>query len=102
MVNVVIVLNLLLALGCWWLVGNLWQLRRSFAHAANVLAGAEQKTYKVLHAAPPAIANGQRGTRHLRQQYQRLERQLQQMERVLTVLSLGQRWYRQQCRQSSR
>jgi hypothetical protein len=98
MVTVVVVLNLLISLlclyGAWWV----WNLRRSLAAATKVLTDAERSTYAVLHGAPNAISQGQLGSRGLRDRYQQLELQLQQVQKVLGLLGLVQSFWRSQSR----
>lgn len=94
MITLVITFNLLLALGCFYLAWKVWQFRRAVATTADVLLLAEKNTHAVLHGAPDAILKGQMGTHQLRQSYQRLEPQYQQVRRALTLLSLGQTVWR--------
>lgn len=98
MLTIVVTLNLLLALGCFYLAWKVWQFRRSIATAADALLIAEQNTHAVLHGAPDAILKGQIGTRQLRQSYEQLAPQYQQARRALALLSLGQTVWRQRSR----
>jgi hypothetical protein len=94
-VNLVVAINLLLALGGLYLATWLWQLRRSLAQVSQTLDEAERNTYNALHGAPEAIAQGQIGTRELRQQLQRSGSQLRRLRQVVgliaTVRNLGGR-----------
>jgi hypothetical protein len=94
-VNLVVAINLLLALGGFYLAMWLWQLRRSLAQVSQTLDEAERNTYNALHGAPEAIAQGQIGTRELRQQLQRSGAQLRRLRQVVgliaTVRNLGSR-----------
>lgn len=94
MVTLVVTINLLLALGCFYLAWKVWQFRRAIAIAADALLIAEQRTHAVLHGAPDAILRGQVGTHQLRQRYQQLEPQYQQVRKALALLSLGQTVWR--------
>ncbi|WP_073074261.1 hypothetical protein [Phormidesmis priestleyi] len=94
MVTTVVTINLLLALGCFYIAWKVWQFRRAIATAADALLIAEQHTHAVLHGAPDAILRGQIGTHQLRQSYQKLEPQYQQVRRALALLSLGQTVWR--------
>jgi hypothetical protein len=91
MLQVVVVFNVLVSLLCWYVAWQVWNLRRALALAAQVLTLAELSTYDVLHNAPNAISVGQLGVHGLRERYQQLELQLQQVQQVLTLLGLGQR-----------
>lgn len=98
MVIVVLILNVLIALLCFYVAGRVWQLRSALARAADALAIAERYTRRVLSGAPDAILCRQQGVDQLHQQYQRVVLQLQQVERILALLGLGQvvwRWYAQ-------
>lgn len=94
MLTLVITFNLLLALGCFYLAWKVWRFRQTIATVADALLLAEKNTHAVLHSAPDAILKGQIGTYQLRQSYQRLEPQYQQVRRALTLLSLGQTVWR--------
>lgn len=102
MLTVVLVLNGVIALSCLYVAWQLWRIRRVLARVADTLTAVERSTYKVLHRAPRAIANGQTGTRKLRQKYRQLEAQLQQVEQVLALLQFGQRAWQQRSRQVRR
>jgi hypothetical protein len=92
-VSWVVAINLLLALGGFYLAMWLWQLRRSLAQVSHSLDEAERNTYNALHGAPEAIAQGQIGTRELRDQLQRSGSQLRRLRQVVgliaTVRNLG-------------
>jgi hypothetical protein len=94
----VVVINLLLALFCFYLAWKVWQFRRAIANAADALLIAEQNTHNVLHGAPDAILKGQIGTSQLRQRYQQLEPQYQKARQALALLSIGQTIWRQRVR----
>lgn len=90
MVTVVVVLNVLISLLCLYVAWQVWNLRRTLAAVVNAIAIAERNTYTVLHGAPNAIYKGQLGVHGLRERYQQLELQLQQVQKILTVLGLLQ------------
>lgn len=89
MLMAVVVVNVLLALFCFYVAWQVWQLRRALSQAADALLAAEKNTHNVLYGAPQAILGGQVGTRQLRQQYQQLKPKYQQVRQALTLLSLG-------------
>jgi hypothetical protein len=86
-VNLVVAINLLLALGGFYLAMWLWQLRRSLAQVSHSLDEAERNTYNALHGAPEAIAQGQSGTRELREQLQRSGSQLRRLRQVVGLIA---------------
>lgn len=98
MLTLVVMFNLLLALGCFYLAWKVWQLRRAIAAVTNALLTAERNTHAVLHGAPNAILKGQVGTHQLRRSYQKLEPQYRQVKQALALLSLGQTVWRQRAR----
>ncbi len=98
MIMTVVVINLLLALFCFYLAWKVWQFRRAIAKAANTLLIAERNTHHGLHGAPDAILKGQIGTSQLRQRYQQLEPHYQKARQALALLSLGQTVWRQRIR----
>ena len=90
MLTVVVALNVLISLLCFYVAWQLWNVRRALAVAADAVANAERDTYNVLHGAPNAIGQGQVGIQGLRVSYQQLEIQLQRVQQVLALLSLVQ------------
>lgn len=94
MLTFVLIFNLLLAALCLGVAWQVWTLRRTLAHVADVLTSAEQKTRRVLQRAPNSIRRGQLNIYELRQQVQQLEPQLQQLQRVSGLLQLGQLLWR--------
>jgi len=96
MVAVVIVINLLIATGCWYVAWRVWKLRSALSKAADALISAERATHRVLSGAPQGIGRGETGVRHLRQQYRLLEVKLLRVQQILKLLGLGQlvwQWY---------
>ena len=102
MVTIVVVLNVLISLLCLYVAWQVWNLRRTLAAVVDALTIAERNTYAVLHGAPNAIYKGQLGVHGLRERYQQLELQLQQVQKVLTVLGLLQSLLRSGVRLRSR
>lgn len=102
MVMVVLVLNGLLALLGLYVFWQVCRWRSTLSKAADALTVAERVTHRVLRGAPQAIATGQLGTAQLRQHYQLLVLQLQQVQQILDLLGLGQLVWRQYRRQSCR
>ncbi|MBD2097255.1 hypothetical protein H6F90_19325 [Trichocoleus sp. FACHB-591] len=102
MVITVVVINLLVSCFCFYAAWQIWKLRRTLAQVANALTASERSTHSVLYGAPTGILQGQRGVNQLRQQYQKLELQLQKVQQVLGLISLGQGVWRQQVRRSQR
>lgn len=95
MVAVVLIINLIISLICLYVAGKIWRYRQILAKVADKVNAADRGTYRVLHSAPNAIIKGQKGTRSLRQKYQQLEIQIQQLQKIMVILRLGQKiWVR--------
>ncbi|HBB30924.1 MAG TPA: hypothetical protein DDZ80_28100 [Cyanobacteria bacterium UBA8803] len=94
MLTVVVILNVLISLLCFYAAWRIWKLRRALAIAADAISSAERNTHKVLNGAPTAIERGQSGVGGLRERYQQLEIQWQRVEQVLTLLVVLQRIWR--------
>ncbi|MBD1912630.1 MULTISPECIES: hypothetical protein [unclassified Leptolyngbya] len=89
MLTIVVLANIVLSLLCLYAAWRIWRFSQVLSHAANVLSNAEQNTHQVLYGAPEAIFQGQLGVAQLRQRYQQLIPQLQQVRQALTVVNLG-------------
>jgi len=94
MIVIVIIINILIALFNFYLAWRIWKIRPKIAGATKAILAADRNTYKVLHIAPKTIALGQKGSQAWRQQYQKLEIQLQQTRQILGLLSFGQQLWR--------
>jgi hypothetical protein len=102
MVTIVVILNLAIALCCFYVVRWVGRWRRRFARAANALEAAERHTHRVLRNAPEAIRQGQLGTYQLRQEFQALELKLLRARQVLSLLGMGWFLWQQQGRSRQR
>jgi len=94
MVTVILILNVLTGLVCLFVAWKIWQLKTQLATIANTLLAVERSVYNVLHGAPGYIQKGQSGTHSLRIKYQGLGYKLQQLQKILALLSLGQALWR--------
>ncbi|NJP09868.1 MAG: hypothetical protein HC866_10595 [Leptolyngbyaceae cyanobacterium RU_5_1] len=90
MVIFVVITNVLIGLVCLFIAWKVGQFRRTLARATDTLLSVEQAIHHVLYPAPDAIRKGQVGTNQLRQRYQQLGLQLERVQRILSLLSLGQ------------
>lgn len=93
MVAVIVGINLVIAMLCWYVAWQLWLLRRTLANVAEALLIAERNTHNVLYGAPDAIATAQQGSYQLRQSYQRLRVQISQLQRILSLVAVGQTFW---------
>jgi hypothetical protein len=90
MVTLVVIFNLVLALLNFYIAWRIWQIRRVLVGVTHTISAAERNTRGGLQGAPRAIAQGEKGTRGLRQQYQRLQLQLERLGQILALIGLGQ------------
>ncbi|MGA7934707.1 MAG: hypothetical protein WCA35_14275, partial [Kovacikia sp.] len=89
MLTLVLILNGLIGLGCLLIAWQLWMLKNRFARAADILISVEKSVHRVLHGAPGYIGRGQSGTHRLRHNLKQLEPQLQRIQQMMTLLSVG-------------
>ncbi|MEC4982740.1 MAG: hypothetical protein SAJ37_23870 [Oscillatoria sp. PMC 1068.18] len=94
----VVVCNLAIAVINLYLAWRIWKIRRVLAQVTITLNNVERSIYNIFHPAPRLIYLGQKGTSNLRGRYQKLQVQLQRVQLLLTVLSLGLAAFRQQNR----
>lgn len=94
MLAAVLMVNALIALICFCAAWQIWRIRRKLAQVTKALTLYERSTHAVLNGAPTGIGMGQKGIYQLRQQYQQLEPQMQKLQRVLSLVSLGQTVWR--------
>ncbi|MBD2313984.1 hypothetical protein H6G20_20145 [Desertifilum sp. FACHB-1129] len=102
MAALVIILNVLISIACWFVAWKIWRLRLTLASVANTLERAERSTHSVLYGAPRAIIRGQSGTRGLRQRYQVLDRQVEQLRRLIAIATFGLGVWQRQVKPSRR
>lgn len=95
MVIVVVVVNGILALGLLAVAWKLWQLRQRLVWARLTLTQAEVQLRQTLQEAPEALMQGQWGLFQVRSLYtQQLIPQLQQVQRAMAIISLGNSLWR--------
>jgi hypothetical protein len=94
MVTAVVALNMLISLVLFFVALRVQQLRLRFAMIADTLTVAERTVYRVLHKAPGCIYVRNRNFYNLRQNYQILEIQIQNLQQIFDLLCLAQRIYR--------
>ncbi|XWK90732.1 MAG: hypothetical protein U7127_11980 [Phormidium sp.] len=100
MIAIVVIINTLIALFNFYLAWRIWKIRRTIAKATRAILAADHNTYKVLHSAPKTITVGQKGTKTLREQYQKLEMQLEKLGQVLGILNFTQQFWQKRARQN--
>jgi hypothetical protein len=88
MIILVVIFNTLIALLNFYLAWRVWKMRRVLAGVTKAILAADRNTYNLLHPAPRAIAIGQKGTIALRNQYGKLEKQLERLEQILALIRL--------------
>ncbi len=91
MLIVVLIVNLLLALLCWWAIWQVWRLRQQLAKFTEQLIWAEIQASQLRL---PSLALQQR-LQQLQSQYQQTCLRLQQARQLLGLLGLGQQIWKQ-------
>jgi cell division protein FtsB len=86
MLTFVLVVNILLSLLGFYLAWKIWQVSRTLSNVADSIARAEQSTNQGLRQSPTAIAVAEQGTGRLREKYRQLNLQIQQLQKILSVL----------------
>jgi hypothetical protein len=94
----VIVFNLFLTLFNLYIAFRLWRLRRVLARVAKTLTMVERRLHRIFYPAPEVVLRGKQGTHELRQRYQRLLVQIELIEKIFSLVSLGIGIWRRQMR----
>lgn len=94
MLAAVIGINLLISLACLYVARQIWRYRFVIEGLERRILNIERQTYRVLSTAPRFVLGGQRGGEQLRQQYDRLQGQLRQLEQGVALVSLGLRLWK--------
>jgi hypothetical protein len=89
MIPFIVTFNLLLAIAGFYAAWQVWQLRRALAQTVEALTISERATYDVLHGAPEGIGGSAIGISQFRQTYHQMEAQLEQVQRLTQLLTLG-------------
>lgn len=77
----------------------LWRLRRTLVKVTRTLTFVERRIDQIFAPAPQLVIKGQQGTYTLRLYYQQLGFQLEQLQKLVTLINLGLRIWRWQTRQ---
>lgn len=95
MVTIVVIFNLIIALILLYVAGRVWLIRQKLKRINNTLIAVERSTQAALAGTPNAIYQGQTSIYQLKQGNEPLELQIQRMNQVLSLLSIGQQiWQR--------
>ncbi len=92
MLITVIIINLLISGLCLYLARKIWQFTLMINRLDKRLILMERNTRFVLERAPNFVDSGQRGSDQLRQNYYQLQRQLEQLNQAMALVSLAVRW----------
>lgn len=90
MLTFVLMLNLSIAVLCWYGVWRILQLRRALVGVTKALTAAERSVDQVLQTAPESWLQGQVKLYQLQHHYELALLRLQQVRQILTLLGLGQ------------
>ena len=95
MIGFVISVNIAIALFCLTIVWRVWRLKLVLAKVADTLLKWEHSTRHTLHRAPEHIFAAQGGVARLKRQQAQIRFHLQQIQQVLGLIFLFQRFFRQ-------
>lgn len=100
MLTAVLIINLVISLLCFYIAWKVWQVRRIIDRVESRLTAMERRSHKVLSQTPAFLTKREKGVRKLRQQYRQLESQVQQLQQVLGLLTLGGTLWRSRSQRS--
>ena len=96
MVSFVVITNVVLGLICLRLAQTLWKLKLKFTKIAGSILGVEQYFYRLLYNAPTKLDKATLSVNKARLGYQGLEQKLQKIQKFVSLINLGQSFWRQQ------
>jgi hypothetical protein len=96
MVQFVIITNVVLGLICLRLAQTLWALKARLTRIASSTLAVEQYFYRLLYNAPTKLNKATLSVNRARYSYQGLEQKLQKIQKLLSLINLGQSLWRQQ------
>jgi len=94
MLIAVLIVNLLLAMLCWWAIWQIWRVRQAVANARKMLHWAESQA-ESLPRLPTTLMQQQQSLQMLRNQYQQTLLSLRQGQQLLSLLGMGRLLWRQ-------
>nr|ADN15986.1 conserved hypothetical protein [Gloeothece verrucosa PCC 7822] len=98
MLIVVISCNLALTVLNIYIAVRLWRLRRTLIRVTRTLTYVERRINRIFYSAPEFVLKGQQGTYVLRLYYQQLGFQLEQLQKLVSLINLGFTIWRRQTR----
>lgn len=96
MVSFVVVTNVVLGLICLRLAQTLWKLKLRLTKIASSTLAVEQYFYRLLYNAPAKLNKATVSVNKARYGYQGLEQKLQKIQKFVSLVNLGQSFWRQQ------
>jgi predicted negative regulator of RcsB-dependent stress response len=94
MVTIVVLINTFISLILIYVAWRIWQLRLRLLKIANALTNYERCSHAILHGAPTAIYTRQQNIKNLRSGNQSLQLQIEQVRQIVSLLSMGQQFWR--------
>ncbi|MEO0984499.1 MAG: hypothetical protein AAFY20_03015 [Cyanobacteria bacterium J06639_14] len=87
MIQLVISLNIVIALLGFYVAWRIWLFKRALTAAAIAIASWERNTHRALdpEITPELILRGQQATSSLRERYARLEYQMQKLQKIFSL-----------------
>lgn len=95
MIFFVVIFNLSIALINLYLALKIWKLRQTLSKFTQTLSKCERTFHCLLCPTPEILFQGKHNIHNLKQDYQRLELQIQQLRQMFSLVSLGYKvWQR--------
>jgi hypothetical protein len=90
-ITLIIVVNIGIALLCGYVAWQVWQVRNTLAEVADAVLEWEHNTHVSLDptVTPATIFQSQQGIAAIRQSYAQLQRQVQQLQRLIALFGGG-------------
>lgn len=97
MIWIAIVIQLMLSAGLLWLAWQLWMFKKALTATVKTVDGWTEACQNGLQVSSPSLEIARGSVGSLREQYQKLQMQLERIRKLLSVLGrgvsfLGSRW----------
>lgn len=96
----VIACNLVLTLLNLYIAVRLWRLRRTLIRVTRILRYVENRIERIFAPAPEFLLKGKQQTYSLRLYYQHLGFQLEQLQKLVSLINVGIKIWQRQTRRS--
>jgi len=101
MLIAVLIVNLLLAMLCWWAIWQIWRMRQTIADLREMLDWAESQTERLPNLSA-TLMHQQQSLQVLRHHYQQMLLSFRQGQQILSLITVGRLlWSQAQTRTGS-